>query len=67
MTTLLHLEIKAGSDPIAGSIGGPGEEPHDFRGWIELAEAIESVRATRTPPPKTGALPWGDGPRPRLV
>jgi hypothetical protein len=66
-TTHLHLEIEAGSDPIAGSIGGPGEVPHDFHGWIELAEAIEAVRASRIAPPNTGVLPWGEMRRPPLI
>lgn len=66
-TAHLHLEIQAGSDPIAGSIGGPGEEPRSFSGWIELAEAIEAVRATRAARPKTGVLPWGEELRPPLL
>jgi hypothetical protein len=66
-TARLNLEIESGSDPIAGSIGGPGEEPRSFRGWIELAEAIETVRATRAARPKTGVLPWGEEGSPSLA
>jgi hypothetical protein len=44
-TAHLHLEIEAGSDPIAGSIGRLDEEPRSFSGWIELTEAIEAARA----------------------
>jgi hypothetical protein len=60
ITARMHLEIEAGSDPIAGSIGGPGEEPRSFQGWIELAEAIEAVRSTRADRAKTGVLAWGE-------
>lgn len=66
-TARLELKIEAGSDPIEGSIGGPGEEPRRFRGWIELAEAIEAVRARRAARPKTGVLPWGEALPPPLV
>jgi hypothetical protein len=67
-TTHLHLAIEAGSDPIAGSIGGLDEEPKTFSGWIELTEAIEAARAAlaatvsrSTRRKSVGAAPWGDG------
>jgi hypothetical protein len=67
-TTHLHLEIQPGSDPIAGSIGGPDEEPRSFSGWIELTEAIEAARAalaatvSRSGRRKSaGSAPWGEG------
>jgi hypothetical protein len=73
-TTHLHLEIEAGSDPIAGSIGGPDEEPRNFSGWIELTEAIEAARAAlaatvsrsgrRT---TVGPASWGEGAEARLT
>jgi hypothetical protein len=43
--TQLNLVIETGSDPIAGSIAGPDEEPRTFSGWIELVDAIETARA----------------------
>lgn len=68
-TAHLHLEIEPGSDPIAGSIGAPDEEPRSFNGWIELTEAIEAARAALAATvchSKTGVVPWGEGPEPRL-
>lgn len=67
-TAHLHLEIEAGSDPIAGSIGSPDQEPRSFSGWIELTEAIEAARAALAatvsrPGRRTsaGLAPWGEG------
>jgi hypothetical protein len=51
----LQLAIEAGSDPIAGSLRTPGEEPRDFNGWIELAEEIERARTARLAAPTNGA------------
>jgi hypothetical protein len=45
-TAHLHLAIETGSEPIAGSLKGPDEEPRKFSGWIELVEAIEQIRST---------------------
>ena len=44
-TTHLHLTIETDSEPIAGSVAGPDEEPRRFSGWIELAAAIEYARS----------------------
>lgn len=57
----LLLTIEAGSDPITGSLGSPDEEPRSFRGWIELAEAIEHARSARVV-----VTPHGERPAPRL-
>jgi hypothetical protein len=69
-TNHLHLEIEPGSDPIAGSIRGPDEEPKSFSGWIELTEAIEAARAAlaatvsrSTRRKAVGAAPWATEPR----
>jgi hypothetical protein len=48
----LHLEIKLESEPIAGVVTGPRGDAQRFRGWIELAQAIEQARA---PESKTAA------------
>jgi hypothetical protein len=68
--THLHLEIEAGSDPIAGLIGGPDEELRSFSGWIELTEAIEAARAAlaahRVPfirRTSAGPAPWAREPK----
>ena len=44
------LTIQLGSDPIRGSLQTGGQQPAAFSGWIELAAAIEAVRA-RPPGP----------------
>jgi hypothetical protein len=44
-TTHLRLTIETDSEPIAGSVAWPDEEPHRFSGWIELAAAIECARS----------------------
>lgn len=40
----LQLSIEIDSDPISGSLSREASEPRAFCGWMELAEAIESVR-----------------------
>jgi hypothetical protein len=52
--TVAHvlLTIETGSDPIAGSIASPGQQPHNFSGWVELAEAIEHARRSAEPDSK---------------
>jgi hypothetical protein len=43
----VHLEIELQSDPIAGTLTGPGGEVRSFQGWIELTDAIEQARVLR--------------------
>jgi hypothetical protein len=40
----MQLSIEIGSDPISGSFSVDAGGPQQFRGWIELVAAIESVR-----------------------
>jgi hypothetical protein len=40
----LQLEIEIDSDPIRGWVAYDETVRHEFVGWIELAEAIESAR-----------------------
>lgn len=40
----VELSIDVGSDPISGSFSVGAGAPQQFRGWIELVAAIESVR-----------------------
>jgi hypothetical protein len=51
----LKLEIDIGSDPISGMLELDAQTPYRFSGWIELAGAIESARASNgaafMPPP----------------
>jgi hypothetical protein len=42
----MQLSIEIGSDPISGSVSVGAGAPQQFRGWIELVAAIESVRHT---------------------
>ena len=42
----MQLSIEIGSDPISGSFSVDAGAPQQFRGWIELVAAIESVRHT---------------------
>ena len=39
------LAIELGSEPIQGSVQSGCQEPRAFCGWVELAAAIEAVRA----------------------
>ena len=45
--TRLHvdIELEAGSDPICGWVGFAGHGGREFRGWIELAAALEAIRS----------------------
>jgi hypothetical protein len=43
------LSINLGSDPIEGSVVTGGQEPQPFCGWVELAAAIEGIRAQAPP------------------
>ena len=58
----LHLEIDVESDPITGAVSVPGQEPHRFTGWIELAAAIEGARATADPEVILGWVPGANVP-----
>jgi len=42
-----QLEIKIGSDPIRGSLHTDQQWPQPFCGWVELAAAIETLRAAQ--------------------
>jgi hypothetical protein len=54
----VQLSIELGSDPISGSFTARDGESHTFSGWIELAAAIEDLRADPEPLSKTlGWLP----------
>ncbi len=50
----LHLMIETGSDPIAGSVASPGQEPRRFGGWIELVATIEGARSSIKAPAECG-------------
>lgn len=53
--THVGLAINVGSDPIEGSVVTGGREPQPFCGWVELAAAIEGIRAeTPRPDPRVG-------------
>jgi hypothetical protein len=40
----VQLLVEIGSDPISGSVSVEAGAVQEFRGWIELVAAIESVR-----------------------
>jgi hypothetical protein len=40
----VQLLVEIDSDPISGSVSVDAGAPREFRGWIELVAAIESVR-----------------------
>ena len=54
----VDLDLELGSDPIRGSLGFDPDHPRQFRGWIELAAALEALR---NPPAASAAAP--DDPR----
>lgn len=37
---VLRLELSSPTDPIAGTVSGPGGEPVAFSGWTGLASAL---------------------------
>lgn len=47
----VHLAINVGSDPICGSLHTDEQWPQPFCGWVELAAAIEALRAAQPPGP----------------
>ncbi|HEV3473670.1 MAG TPA: response regulator transcription factor [Actinomycetota bacterium] len=50
----IRLELVLDSDPIAGTLRAPGEEPVDFVGWLGLTAELERVRgSSRTAPSGT--------------
>lgn len=52
----LTLSIDADSEPIAGSIGLPDGSTMPFSGYMELAAALEKIRA-KTLTDERGAAP----------
>jgi hypothetical protein len=46
-TAEISLSIEVDSDPIQGSFATCGSSPVRFSGWIQLACALESVRASQ--------------------
>ena len=57
----MRLSIEVGSDPISGSLSVGTGAPRQFRGWIELVGAIESLRETAEGDESLGALPGANG------
>jgi hypothetical protein len=56
----VDLELEAG--PIGGEISTGGNPGRPFRGWLELASAIEQLRVAAGPLASTvGPEPPGDG------
>ena len=45
----VRLSISVGSDPVEGSLATGEQEPQPFYGWVELAAAIEAIRAAHAP------------------
>ena len=50
----VDIELEIGSDPIRGRLGVDSGCGREFRRWIELAAAIESVRNGRMVGASTG-------------
>jgi hypothetical protein len=50
--THVGLSINVGSDPIRGLLVTGQQAPQAFCGWVELAAAIEGVRAGHEPGPR---------------
>jgi hypothetical protein len=51
----LRLSIDVASDPISGSLHTDNQQAEPFCGWVELAAAIEALRAPGLP--ETGRNP----------
>lgn len=48
-TIRLVIELDPGSDPISGTLQPqPDGEPTRFAGWLQLTQALESIRQSRT-------------------
>lgn len=60
----LTLSIDIDSDPITGSLSLESAQPRGFCGWMELVEAIESVRHAEDEPAlaAAGRRTLGQGP-----
>jgi hypothetical protein len=43
------VELETDGDPIRGSISSAGQPGRPFRGWLELANALEAARALPGP------------------
>jgi hypothetical protein len=57
MTTpprVLTLRIDDPAEPIAGSLGDETGASREFRGWLGLARALETMLATGSPPGPDG-------------
>ncbi|MGA2471816.1 MAG: hypothetical protein ABSG64_14140 [Solirubrobacteraceae bacterium] len=54
-TAHVSLSIDLGSDPIHGSLHVGQEPPKPFCGWLELAAAIEALRAASPDEPSDNA------------
>jgi hypothetical protein len=62
MTTpprVLTLRIDEREGPIAGSLDDESGASREFRGWLGLARALETVLAPTTPPGPDGPAPPG--------
>jgi hypothetical protein len=59
-TVWVGLSVKTGSNPIEGSLDTGQPEPQRFCGWVELAAAIEAVRAAQAHEPDPRAKPTKD-------
>jgi hypothetical protein len=56
-TIQLLIELDASAEPIAGTVQrGPEGDGVHFHGWLELTQAIETIRRTASRAPKTHAL-----------
>ena len=60
---LLHvdIELQIGSDPITGWVGLGTHGGREFRGWIELAAALEAIRSAPIAAAATGDYASADG------
>jgi hypothetical protein len=45
----VDLEFDVGSDPIQGRLGATALATREFRGWIELAAALEAMFSAPVP------------------
>lgn len=56
----LALDLVADSEPIKGSIAGPGGECRRFEGWMELAATLEAFMRGEPPGPPPPGRAWTD-------
>jgi hypothetical protein len=46
MAEIVHLALAVElTEPVNGSISGPGEDRHDFCGWLEMHAIVEEFCA----------------------